>query len=82
MLGTKTTIDGIMADEKVEIEIPAGCQYGQQVRVEGFGMPRMGSSARGSVIAVVSVAVPDDLSDAERATLTKLRKQRRVRKRG
>lgn len=82
LLGTKTTIDGIMADEKVEIEIPAGCQYGQQVRVEGFGMPRMGSSARGSVIAVVSVAVPDDLSDAERATLTKLRKQRRVRKRG
>lgn len=81
MLGTTITIDGIMADEKVDVVVPAGCQYGQQVRAEGFGMPRMGSTARGSVIAIVNVITPDDLSDAERAALQKLRTEREVRKR-
>lgn len=81
MLGTTITIDGIMADEKVDVAVPAGCQYGQQVRAEGFGMPRMGSTARGSVIAIVNVITPDDLSDAERAALQKLRTEREVRKR-
>ena len=81
MLGTTITIDGIMADEKVDVVVPAGCQYGQQVHAEGFGMPRMGSTARGSVIAIVNVVTPDDLSDAERAALQKLRTEREVRKR-
>ena len=81
MLGTTITIDGIMADEKVDVVVPAGCQYGQQVRAEGFGMPRMGSTARGSVIAIVNVVTPDDLSDAERAALQKLRTERDVRQR-
>ena len=44
-------------------------------------MPRMGSTARGSVIAIVNVVTPDDLSDAERAALQKLRTEREVRKR-
>ena len=55
MLGTTVTIDGIMEGETVDIVVPAGCQYGQQVRAEGKGMPRMGTTARGSVIAVVDV---------------------------
>ncbi|MDI9589637.1 MAG: molecular chaperone DnaJ [Acidobacteriota bacterium] len=69
MLGTTVTIDGIMRDEDVSVTVPAGCQYGQQVRVEGHGMPRMGTSARGSVMAVIDVRVPDDLSDEERLLL-------------
>ena len=36
---------------------------------------------RGSVIAIVNVVTPDDLSDAERAALQKLRTEREVRKR-
>ena len=82
MLGTTVDVPGIMADEVVRVEIPAGCQYGQQVRVEGKGMPRQGTSARGSVIALVEVRVPDDLTDSEKAFLSKLRKEREVRSRG
>ena len=82
MLGTTVTIDGIMEGETVDIVVPAGCQYGQQVRAEGKGMPRMGTSVRGSVIALVDVRVPDDLSDAERAAISKLKREREVRKRG
>ena len=78
MLGTTVTIEGIMADEQVDVPVPAGCQYGQQVRVEGKGMPRMGTSARGSVIAVVDVRIPDDLSKAEAMRLTEMLEMRRA----
>ena len=79
MLGTTVTIPGIMADEQVEVPIPTGCQYGQQVRVEGMGMPRMGSGARGSVIAVVDVHIPDDLTKAERLRLQEMLEMRQER---
>ena len=78
MLGTTVKIEGIMADEQVDIPIPTGCQYGQQVRVEGKGMPRLGTSARGSVIAVVDVRIPDDLSKAEVMRLTEMLEMRKA----
>lgn len=62
ILGTKVTIDGIMEGERVSIEVPAGCQFGQQVLVERRGMPRMGMIARGNLVAVVQVEVPRDLT--------------------
>ena len=61
IVGTTVTVDGIMKDERVKVEIPAGCQYGQQIRVERRGMPRQGMISRGSLIAVVQVVVPTDL---------------------
>ncbi len=79
MLGTTVEVAGIMANEKVPIEIPAGCQYGEQIRVEGYGMPRMGSNARGSVIAVVDIHTVDDLSEAERLRLAEMLKMRQKR---
>ncbi len=65
ILGSEIEIDGIMPDEKVEVEIPAGTQYGEQIRVERHGMPRLNSSARGSLVVVVRVTVPTDLSEDE-----------------
>jgi molecular chaperone DnaJ len=79
MLGTTVEVAGIMANEKVPIEIPTGCQYGEQIRVEGYGMPRMGSNARGSVIAVVDIHTIDDLSEAERLRLAEMLKMRQKR---
>ena len=62
ILGTSVTIDGIMDGERVTVEVPAGCQYGQEVTVERRGMPRMGMIARGNLVAVVQVVTPTDLS--------------------
>lgn len=62
ILGTSVTIDGVMADEKVKVDVPAGCQFGQQVVVERRGMPRMGMIARGNLVAVVQVETPTDLT--------------------
>ncbi len=72
MLGTFVEVDGILADERVQVNIPAGCQYGQQVLVEGFGMPRLNSKARGNLIAVVEVTTPTDLSQERQDALREL----------
>jgi molecular chaperone DnaJ len=61
IVGTTVTVDGIMRGERVKVEIPAGCQYGQHIKVERRGMPRQGMISRGSLIAVVQVVVPTDL---------------------
>ncbi len=65
IVGTTVTIDGILDDEKVVIEVPAGCQFGQHVVVERRGMPRMGMIARGNLVAVVQVETPTDLTQAQ-----------------
>jgi molecular chaperone DnaJ len=65
IVGKDVTVDGIMEGEEVKVTVPAGCQFGQQVRVAGHGMPRMNSSARGSLIAVVQVKTPGDLTESQ-----------------
>lgn len=65
MLGCTVELDGILADERVVVEIPAGCQFGQQVKVDRHGMPRLGSKARGSLYVAVRVNVPTGLTDED-----------------
>ncbi len=72
MLGCVVYLDGILEDERVRVEIPAGCQYGQQVMVTGRGMPRQGMSARGNLIAVVEVLTPTNLSPERMQALREL----------
>ncbi|MBR1829417.1 MAG: molecular chaperone DnaJ [Atopobiaceae bacterium] len=72
ILGTTVPVTGIMADEQVSIDIPAGCQYGQQVVVEGAGMPRLGGTTRGNLVAVVEVGTPTGLSQERISKLREL----------
>ena len=76
MLGTTVHIDGILADEHIDVEVPAGCQYGQQIVTDEKGMPRLGSSGRGRLVVVANVTVPDNLSDEEMAALRTIRDRR------
>ena len=71
-LGAEIEIDGIFEDEEVDITIPEGCQHGQVVRVRGYGMPRLRSSARGDLYAHVEVVIPKKLSKREREILEEL----------
>jgi molecular chaperone DnaJ len=63
IVGKTVTMEGILSGEEVTVEVPACCAYGQQVTVEGHGMPRLGSNARGNLVAVVRVVSPEDLSE-------------------
>lgn len=72
IVGCTVEIEGILENEVVSVEVPAGCQYGQQVLVSGAGMPRQGKALRGNLIAVVAVRTPVDLSDEQIETIQAL----------
>lgn len=77
MLGTTVTMGGILDGDKVSVGIPMGCQHGQQIELKGLGMPRLGSSARGSLVAVVHIVTPTDLTRDQVEMLRHLQLQRR-----
>lgn len=69
-LGCVLDVEGILPDERFELEIPAGTQYGSAISVDGHGMPRLGGGgSRGRFIARVIVDVPTRLSAGAREAL-------------
>ena len=76
MVGCRLACDGILKDEVVEFEVPAGCQQGQQIRVDGKGMPRQGMKARGNLYVVIEVHTPDDLTDGQKELIRQILAER------
>jgi molecular chaperone DnaJ len=76
MLGTRIKLDGILADEHLEVDIPSGCQYGQRIPLDGKGMPRLGSIARGTLVVAVQVTTPDNLTAEQVEMLQQIQWQR------
>ena len=65
---TVTTLEG-----EVEIEVPAGTQTGDVVRLKGKGVPHLGSrNRRGDQLVTIVVETPRSLSDDQRALLEAL----------
>lgn len=79
--GCSFYIDGILADEKVNIVVPAGTQHATRLTFEGYGMPKMSSKdgERGNLICVVDVEIPNDLSASELKSLRKIAKAHKAR---
>lgn len=75
-LGAEISIDGILPDEKVLVQIPAACQYGQQIRTKGAGMPvfRSSSDARGDLISHIEVLIPQSLTQEQEELMKQLAK--------
>ncbi len=69
LLGGKVDIDAPTG--ALRITLPAGTQPGAKIRLKGKGMPRYKAKGHGDLYAVVSVTLPQNLSDAEREHLTK-----------
>lgn len=69
-LGVELSLHGIL--EENEVEVPAGTQHGDTVRVKGHGMPRWGGSGRGDLIVHVNVEVPRKLTKRQRELLEEL----------
>ena len=61
------TIDGV-----AELEVPAGIQSGQALRLRGRGMPRLRGQGRGDQIVRVLVWTPTKLSGEQREALEHL----------
>lgn len=71
-LGCEIEVEGIFENEVVKVAIPDGCQYGQVIRVRGYGMPKFRSESRGDLYVHIEVKIPSRLSKAEREILEKL----------
>jgi len=69
-LGAKIGVEGVL--EEHEVEIPAGAQHGDTLRVRGGGMPRLNSKSRGDLIVHVAVTIPTKLTKKQRELLEQL----------
>lgn len=69
-LGAKVTVPTI--DGLVNVNIKAGAQSGDVLRLRGKGYPRLGSTGRGNMLIRLKIVVPDKLSRAERDLIEKL----------
>lgn len=76
-LGARVEVPTII-DGSAMLEVPAGIQSGQALRLRGRGMPRLRSSGRGDQIVRVLVWTPTNLTKDERAALERLSKVERT----
>ncbi len=61
-----------LVDEEVDIEIPAGTQPGDEIRLVGKGMPYVGRRGRGDLVVTVQVELPREPGETERRLLQQL----------
>lgn len=66
-LGTTLELDGF--DGPITVEVPAGAQPGEEVRIAGLGMPRGRDGLRGQLRVVLDVVVPRRLDERQRELL-------------
>jgi molecular chaperone DnaJ len=69
-LGGQVTVRTVEGTEPVDV--PAGTQSGQEIRLRGRGMPRLRGSGRGDLHVIVTVVVPAKLSKREKELLHQL----------
>jgi molecular chaperone DnaJ len=69
-LGAKVPVPTVEGPE--EVDIPAGTQSGQEIRLRGRGMPRLRGAGRGDLHVIATVVVPAKLSKRERELLQQL----------
>jgi len=57
---------------KLELKIPPETQNGRSFRLTGQGMPHLGNSSRGDLLARVKVVLPTNLSPEEKELFKQL----------
>lgn len=72
VLGAEVEVETLHGKET--LGIPAGTRHGEQFRLKGKGVDRLGGSGRGDHLAVAAIRVPapGEITDAQRELLQKL----------
>ena len=63
------TIEVPTVDGPMQLELPAGTQYGSRLRIAGHGIPHVRSGRRGDQIVVVHVITPTKLTPDQRKSI-------------
>jgi molecular chaperone DnaJ len=69
-LGAKMAVRTVEGSE--EVDIPAGIQSGEEIRLRGRGLPRLRGAGRGDLHVIATVVVPAKLTKRERELLQQL----------
>lgn len=72
-LGTSAEVPTLQGSKRVKV--PPGIQSGAKIRLKGFGVPTHKNRPQGDLYAVIEIAVPHELSEAQRKLLEKLTKE-------
>ena len=70
MLGGEVQVPTLKG--KLALKIPAETQNGRIFRLAGQGMPHLGNSSRGDILAKVNIVLPDKLSQEEKELFRRL----------
>jgi molecular chaperone DnaJ len=71
-----TTLDLETFDGPQPVDLPAGTQSGETVRLSGLGLPPIHSRARGDVVVHIEVETPSRLDERQRELLAELARLR------
>jgi molecular chaperone DnaJ len=71
-LGGEATIPKLVEGDWT-VEVPSGMQPGDVVRIDGGGMPKLGSRQHGDLLVHLTVGIPKELDDAQREQVEALR---------
>ncbi len=66
-LGSTIEINSLEGPQK--LDIPAGTQYGDQLRIHGKGMPKYRSSSFGDLVVKIGIVTPTNLNEQQRILL-------------
>lgn len=72
MLGSTREFENIDG-AALTVQIPAGIQPGQMLRVTGRGLPRANHAQRGNLLLKVQIAIPKNLTEQQKNLLQQLR---------
>jgi molecular chaperone DnaJ len=67
------SVDVLTFDGLQNVKVPEGSQAGSRLRLKGFGVPHLNSSARGDLYVHLAVKVPQKLTRDQRRLLEELR---------
>lgn len=70
------SVDVPTLDGQETIEVDAGTQSGEVIRLKGKGMPRLGGRARGEIVIWLRVETPTELDDEQEELLARFAKLR------
>ncbi|WP_428898470.1 molecular chaperone DnaJ [Parelusimicrobium proximum] len=70
-LGTTIKVANILKEEK-DLDIPAGTQYGDVLKIKGEGMPKLGKKGHGDMLVNIKINVPKKLSPRQKEKMREL----------
>jgi len=71
-LGGTTQVPAPVGAENHDLEIPAGMQPGDKVRLRNHGVPRLGGNGQGDIVVHLNIQVPQTLTSVQKKAIETL----------